>query len=89
MQDHEPDDDETFTVVLQGRPVGCLCVEDAAAVKVANAMLAEESEHFMLPEELDLLVSVLTRYGQSEAAETLSLQASRLRAAQYDRWNDG
>jgi hypothetical protein len=89
MQDHERDDDETFTVVLQGRPVGCLCIEDAAAVKAAEAMLTEESEHFLLPEELDQLVSVLTRYGQSEAAETLSQQAGRLRAAQYDRWNDG
>jgi hypothetical protein len=91
MQEFElaANDDDALMVELQGRPVGCLSVEDAAAVKFADEILDDRTEHFVLPEELDQIVSVLSRYCRSEAAETLAQLAGRLRAAQYDRWADG
>lgn len=86
MQENpRPEDSDSFIVPLQGRPVACTSLGDAAAIRIAEGILADGYEHFVLPEELDRLIGVIVRYGRTDVAETLAQLASRMRAAQRDQ----
>jgi hypothetical protein len=80
-------DGDRFVVLLQGRAVECLSLEDAAAIKMADGLLADGDSHIYSSDELDRIAGVLLRYGRQQAAETLAQRASRLRAAKF--LNDG
>jgi hypothetical protein len=74
-------DGDVFIAHLRGRLVNCISIDDAVAVKTAEALLRNGDA--ATPSELQRLAGILTRYDCHEEAQELSHQASRLRAAQF------
>ena len=74
---------DTFQVPLQGWIVECKSIEDAVAVKRANAILSDLDVDPTTPIELNTLASILMLYGRKSAADALAQRASRIRAAAF------
>ena len=69
---------DVFLAAVQGRRVECRTVEDAIAIKTADAHLRNGAP-CPLP-ELQRLIQVLTRYECKDAADALSQRLARHRA---------
>ncbi|BBO34257.1 hypothetical protein [Lacipirellula parvula] len=63
---------DQFNVSLSGEMVACSCREDAAAVRVADAILSGHDRSTHQPIYLKRLVRLLLRYGRIRAACLLS-----------------
>jgi hypothetical protein len=74
-------DGDTFLAPLQGRLVACQSIEDAVAVKTADALLRNGDNGTAA--ELQRLAGILVRYDCHDEAERLAHRVSRLRAAQF------
>ena len=72
-----------FPVPLQGWMVECESIQDAVAVKNADAFISGRDTVVYTPVELDDLATACKRYGRHSAADILNAQASRMRAAAY------
>jgi uncharacterized small protein (DUF1192 family) len=70
-------------VPLQGWMVECVSIEDAVSVKNADAFISGRETNIYSPAELDEMAAILRRYGRKSAAEMLTGQASRMRAAEF------
>jgi hypothetical protein len=71
---------DVFLARLQGELVECENVDDAVAILTADRFLARRELAYR-PFELDQLAAVLLRYGRPDAAQKLSAEAWRMRAA--------
>jgi hypothetical protein len=72
---------DVFLAPLQGKRVECSSIEDAVAVKTADALLRNGDA--CTTTELRRLSCILAKYNCHEAAERLSQMAARQRAAEY------
>jgi hypothetical protein len=78
---------DTFLAPLQGRLVQCNCVEDAVAIKTADALLRNGDT--CTASELQRLAGILTRYNCHDEAAKLTNRATRQRAAEFLRRSTG
>jgi hypothetical protein len=72
---------DIFLAAVQGRRVECRTVEDAIAIKTADAHLRNGAP--CPQQELQRLIQVLTRYKCTDAAAALSQRLPRRRAAEF------
>jgi hypothetical protein len=68
------DSGDRFTIELCGYVVECLTLEDAVAIRMADAILAGGDPTTYSAERLKTLTDVLVRYGHRSIAEQLAVQ---------------
>jgi hypothetical protein len=74
-------DGDIFLTSFQGLQVKCRTVEDAVAIKTADALLRDGDSATAC--ELQRLATILLRYDCPDGADKLSQQANRQRAAEF------
>jgi hypothetical protein len=80
---------DVFVAEFQREFIECTSVDDAVALMTADTLLQSDSAQDCTPRELDRLIDVLVRYGQTAAATTFRRISARLRAAAFLKANRG
>ena len=68
------DNGDLFSIDLCGHIVECLTLEDAVAIRMADAILSGGDPTTYSAERLKRLTDVLVRYGHRSIAEQLAIQ---------------
>ena len=69
-----PANRERFPIELCGQIVECFTLEDAVAIRMADAILSGSDPTPYSAERLKRLTTALLRYGQTDIAEQLAIQ---------------
>jgi hypothetical protein len=72
-----PANRDRFPIELRGKIVECFTLDDAVAIRMADAILSGSDPTPYSAERLKRLTTALVRYGQRDIAEQLAIHLGR------------